>query len=70
MSRDGNILAAAVGVGASSTPISRVVPFPIPARMLVDVIMVSDVVCVILAAALARVAYLDFVLETSGPILS
>jgi hypothetical protein len=38
--------------------------------MLVDVIMVSDVVCVILAAALARVAYLDFVLETSGPILS
>jgi putative colanic acid biosynthesis UDP-glucose lipid carrier transferase len=38
--------------------------------MLIDVLMISDVVCVILAAALARVIYLDFVLETNAPILS
>src|SRR5581483_5392511 len=70
MSRDGNLLAGAIAADASSTPLSRVVPFPIPARMLIDVLMISDVVCVILTAALARLVYLDFVLEAPGPLLS
>jgi putative colanic acid biosynthesis UDP-glucose lipid carrier transferase len=70
MSRDGNLLAGAIAADESSTPLSRVVPFPIPARMLVDVLMISDVVCVVLTAALARLAYLDFVLEAPGSLLS
>ena len=66
MLRDGKIAAEAVAVTEPPTFISRMVPFPIPARMVIDVVMISDFVCVVLAAALARVAYLDFVLETSG----
>jgi Undecaprenyl-phosphate glucose phosphotransferase len=55
---------------ADAVPVSapRVMPFPIPARMLVDVVMISDVVLVILAAAVAQIAYVDLVLEASAPL--
>ncbi|MDX2205214.1 MAG: undecaprenyl-phosphate glucose phosphotransferase [Hyphomicrobiaceae bacterium] len=62
MSRESKIL------GEAPMSISRAVPFPVPSRMLIDVVMIGDFLCVILAAAAARVGYLDFVLRTSGPL--
>jgi putative colanic acid biosynthesis UDP-glucose lipid carrier transferase len=60
----------AEGVAVKNLPASaaRMVPFPIPARMLIDVVMISDVVCVIMAAVIARIAYVDLVLDASAPL--
>lgn len=54
----------------SETPLSarRAAPFPIPARMLIDVIMIGDFLCLILSAALARLVYLGFGPDFGRPI--
>lgn len=46
----------------------RALPFPLPQRMLVDVMIIGDAVCVILAALIARAAYFSLVLEVDTPL--
>ena len=59
-------LAPDAGAVTASAP--RVMPFPIPARMLVDVVMIGDIILIMLAAVVARIAYVDLVLDTSAPL--
>ncbi len=68
MAQETEVTAAGVAVKDLPASAARRVPFPIPARMLIDVVMISDVVCVILAAVAARIAYVDLVLDASGPL--
>lgn len=59
----------AEGVAVKGLPAAtRVMPFPIPARMVIDVIMITDVLCVIMAAVIARIAYVDLVLDANVPL--
>jgi len=68
MSQESKITAEVVAVKDLPASGARVMPFPIPARMLIDVVMICDVLCVILTAVIARIVYVDFVLDVGGPL--
>ena len=67
MPHDNKVTAEGVAVKALTAASSRFVPFPIPARMLVDVLMISDVLLVIASAVIARIVYVDLVLDVDAP---
>ena len=67
MPQDTKVTAESVAVKGLPAA-TRVMPFPIPARMVIDVVMIGDVLCVILAALIARIAYVDLVHDASVPL--
>lgn len=68
MPQNTKVTAESVAVKDLPASAARRMPFPIPARMLIDVVMISDVVLVIAAALIARIAYIDLVLDASPPL--
>jgi len=66
MSPNGNMSANKAQAGVEPAAISRILPFPVPVRMAIDVVKLTDVVLVVLAAILAREIYLETVLEANG----
>ena len=68
MQRNGTARAESVAINGLVNQRPRALPFPVPLRMLVDVMIISDPVCVFFAALIARAAYFGFVLEVGTPL--
>src|SRR5262245_21229831 len=69
MLQDTNVTTDGVAVNDLPASASRMVPFLIPVRMVIDVVMITDVICIILSAVIARFTYVDLVHDASAPLL-